>query len=99
MIAVEWQNERGGCEATYTGPPIGRRFCELAPLNSVCLRFIDPYGDPTFNAAQIDVLEYELAELIRTVKNANVVEQAKGLLDFIGRVRSRMHMYLKFIGD
>jgi hypothetical protein len=73
MIVVEWQNERGGCEARYSGPSIGSRLCELAPLNSACLRFIVPYADTTFNFAQVEVLEMELAEMARTAKNANVV--------------------------
>src|SRR5262245_64260647 len=99
MIAVEWQNERGECTERYAGPPLGQRFCELAPLNSICLRFIDPIGDTTFNAAQVEVFEAELADMARYAKNANVVEQAKSLLDFVGSVRNRLHMYLKFIAD
>jgi len=74
-------------------------FHELAPLNSACLRFIDPIGDTTFNAAQVEVLESELRELARTAKNRNVVEEAKSLLDFLARVDNRLHIYVKFIGD
>jgi hypothetical protein len=99
MINVEWQNERGECTERYAGPPIGcRRFSELAPY-SACLRFIDPIGDTTFNAAQVEVLEAELRELARTAKNHDVVQQANSLLDFLGRAGNRLHMYVKFIGD
>jgi hypothetical protein len=49
-IDVEWQDERGERVARYDGPPIDGRLPEHAPPESSCLRFIDPYGDTTFNA-------------------------------------------------
>ena len=68
----------------------------LARAGSCCLRFIDPYGDTTFNAAQVAVLEAELATL---VSDGEVAEQARSLLAFVRLFPDRTHRYLKFIGD
>ncbi|HEV2296778.1 MAG TPA: hypothetical protein VGR35_23250 [Tepidisphaeraceae bacterium] len=95
-IDVEWQDERGKRLSRYDGPPIDSRLPDSASPDSVCLRFIDPYGDTTFNQAQVAELEKELA----TVDGAgDVAQQAKSLLSFVKQVHDRTHRYLKFIGD
>ena len=95
-IDVEWQDENGEQLSRYDGPLIDGRLPERAPAGSLCLRFVDPYGDTTFNAAQVAVLEEELALV---ADNDEVGEQAKSLLAFVKRHPDRVHRYLKFIGD
>ncbi|HEY7088868.1 MAG TPA: hypothetical protein VH518_12315 [Tepidisphaeraceae bacterium] len=95
-IDVEWQDENGERLSRYDGPPIDGRLPERAPANSSCLRFVDPYGDTTFNAEQVAVLEKELASIH---DNDEIGEQAKFLLAFVKRHPDRLHRYLKFIGD
>jgi hypothetical protein len=95
-IDVEWQDERGEQIARYDGPAIDGRLPERAPSTSACLRFIDPYGDTTFNDAQVAVLEQELAAIDGS---DDVAGQARSLLSFVRRVQDRTHRYLKFIGD
>ena len=95
-IDVEWQDERGKQIARYNGPPVDGRLPECAPSSSVCLRFINPYGDTTFNEAQVAVLEQELAAIDAPDEIAG---QARSLLAFVREVQDRMHRYLKFIGD
>jgi len=95
-IEVEWQDENGERLSRYDGPLIDGRLPERAPAVSSCLRFIDPYGDTTFNAAQVAALEEELALV---AGNDEVGEQAKSLLAFVKRYPDRLHRYLKFIGD
>jgi hypothetical protein len=95
-IDVAWQNENGERLSRYDGPLIDGRLPERAPPNSSCLRFVDPYGDTTFNAAQVAALEKELALVPDTDE---VGEQAKSLLAFVKRYPDRLHRYLKFIGD
>jgi hypothetical protein len=95
-IDVEWQDERGERLARYEGPPIDGRLSEHAPKDSACLRFIDPYGDTTFNHAQVAILEQELGSL---VARTDLAEQARSLLAFVRQVKDRTHRYLKFIGD
>jgi hypothetical protein len=95
-IDVEWQDECGKRLARYDGPLIDG-LPERAPENSPCLRFIDPYGNTTFNASQVEVLEIELSGLID--RNSDVSDQAASLLAFVKTVTNRTHRYLKFIGD
>jgi hypothetical protein len=97
-IDVEWQDEQGNWLARYDGPAIDRRLAGAATEPSGCLRFIDPYGDTTFNAAQVAVLEHELASLLASIDGATR-EQAAALLSFVRRLDDRTHRYLKFIGD
>jgi hypothetical protein len=95
-IDVEWQDENGNALSRYDGPLIDGRLSERARAGSCCLRFIDPYGDTTFNAEQVAVLEEELASL---ASDGEVAEQARSLLSFLRRFRDCTHRYLKFIGD
>jgi hypothetical protein len=96
-IDVEWQDERGASLRRYEGPLIDGRLLDRASDGSACLRFVDPYGDTTFNAAQVPVLEDELARLARA--GDEVAHQAKSLLTFLRQCPDRTHRYLKFIGD
>jgi hypothetical protein len=96
-IDVEWQNERGECLARYDGPALDGGLSELAPKDSICLRFIDPYGDTVFNSAQVGELERELA--VFAPQNDEVAHQANSLLKFLKLIPNRVHRYLKFIGD
>src|SRR4051794_2553533 len=96
-IDVEWQDESGRRLARHGGPPIDHRPPGSAPADSACLRFIDPYGDTTFNAAQVAILEQELAAIRST--HSELAGQADALMAFLKRVGDRTHRYLKFIGD
>ncbi len=95
-IDVEWRDERGETLERYEGPPIDFRLPERSSESSRCLRFIDPYGDTTFNAAQVAVSEEELTSI---ASDREVGEQANSLLTFVKRHSDRLHKYLKFIGD
>jgi hypothetical protein len=96
-IDVEWQDEQGRRLARYDGPPLDERLPGHAPEGSACLRFIDPYGDTTFNAAQVAVLEEELRSVCDSTGEA--AGQARSLLQFVTQFKDRLHCYLKFIGD
>ena len=96
-IDVEWQDERGQRLARYAGPPIDSRLPERAGDRSPCLRFIDPHGDTTFNAAQVAALEAELAALQSA--EDDTAGQTRALLSFVRQLGDRTHRYLKFTGD
>src|SRR5438046_1727778 len=98
-IDVEWQDEGGACLLHYHGPELDSHLFDRAPIHSTCLRFIDPYGDTTFNRKQVEALEQELMTLADDPADELVARQARALLRFIGRVGDRSHTYLKFIGD
>ncbi|HEX9053772.1 MAG TPA: hypothetical protein VF830_02605 [Gemmatimonadales bacterium] len=99
-IGVEWQDERGLTLARYEGPPLARDHLTRDPANpaTVCLRFIDPYGDTIFNQWQLPTLIRELEALAATgpEEDAHVV---RALLPFLRRAQSKVHTYIKFIGD
>lgn len=96
-IDVEWQDENGNRLARYDGPPIDARLPGRAAEGWPCLRFVDPYGDTVFNAAQVEALEQELASISAT--EGEVAGQARSLLEFVRVLKDRTHCYLKFIGD
>ena len=96
-IDVVWQDEGGKELARYNGPSIDSSLPAAAGDASPCLRFVDPYGDTTFNAAQVDVLANELQAVAKA--DGPACDQARSLLVFIECIPDRLHRYLKFIGD
>jgi len=97
-IDVEWQNERGQCSVRYAGPLVDGRLPGRASPDSQCLRFIDEYGNTTFNTLQMPVLEQELSEVAGRGDD-EITQQARCLLEFIRSQKDRIHHYPKFIGD
>jgi hypothetical protein len=99
-INVELQTERGETLETCNDhrsllPGILRR---SHVSGTVCLRFIDPVGDTTFNRAQVIVLLQELAGIL-----PNLGDQERASIDCIIRLAEQAeqgaHLYLKFVGD
>jgi hypothetical protein len=88
-IKVEWQDERGKTLARYGGPSLTADVIWKAAPSTVCLRFIDPYGDATFNQLQMGQLLDELKELGADPE----------LIAFVDLAIGQVHTYLKFIGD
>ncbi len=79
-------------------------FQQLLPHNdeptvSACLRFIDPYGDTTFNQLQIPVLINELESAVRSTRSAESKKQGEKVLELAKKATSEPHYYVKFIGD
>jgi hypothetical protein len=63
------------------------------------MRFIDPYGDTTFNALQISILINELKQSIENTTNPEAKEHGKRLLEMARKVSEEVHLYLKLYGD
>jgi hypothetical protein len=66
---------------------------------SNCMRFIDPYGDTTFNTLQMPILINELKQSIEKTSNQEAKEHGKKLLEMAKKVSEEAHLYLKFYGD
>jgi hypothetical protein len=98
-IDVEWQDESGQVLARYEGPPLGITLYELAGQGSTCLRFIDPYGDTTFNQSQVEVLIEELRNIRQQSKDRELNDLLDALLGFVAQAHGQIHTYVKFIGD
>jgi hypothetical protein len=67
--------------------------------DTCCLRFIDAYGDTTFNQAQIPVLIAEIQSLSAHAVNTEVQAVLGDLLAFLSRARDQPHVYVRFLGD
>jgi hypothetical protein len=96
-IDVEIQDEQGLTIAQYNGPPLGNEFMKLAPPGSACFRFIDRWGDTTFNQQQIGVLRRELQDVAEGCTEPRSAE-LRALCSFLDGAVG-VHQYVKFIGD
>jgi hypothetical protein len=66
--------------------------------STVCLRFIDPYGDTVFNRQQAPVLIQELESLLADRSDALERAHLSVVLDLARKVAEDVHLYLKFVG-
>jgi len=63
------------------------------------LKWIDPYGDTTFNQVQIREVEQELS-VLKEVAESSVEHSSLAKFEELVRFcRSGVHRYLKFYGD
>lgn len=63
-----------------------------------CLRFIDPYGDTTFNYLQAAELVEELHR-VRSITADPAHAQALEQLSRLAQLAADRHRYIKFVGD
>ena len=63
---------------------------------TLCLRFVDPYGNTVFNQLQIPDLIRELQQLSR---GAGASETLDRMIELAQKSNGEVHTYLKFIGD
>ena len=66
---------------------------------SSCLRFIDPYGDTTFNQGQLPVFIRELTLAVSNTGDPEVKAYGRKLLTLAEKANGHVHTYLKFYGD
>jgi hypothetical protein len=66
---------------------------------SVCLRFVDPFGDTTFNQAQLPELLSELERSADSQSNPEIRSHLQKICHLVSEARNQVHMYVKFIGD
>ena len=64
-----------------------------------CLRFVDPYGDTTFNQVQLPVLLADLRLLLESSLTNEEVADIRGMQGMIEPYVNNPHSYVKFIGD
>lgn len=64
-----------------------------------CLRFIDPYGDTTFNNQQLPTLIAEITRRLIEIKDQAVKAHAEKIINLAQEAKNGVHIYLKFYGD
>jgi hypothetical protein len=67
--------------------------------NSVCLRFIDPWGNTVFNQAQLPILVAELRASHEQQVRADLKAHLGKVIRLLEQARGRTHTYIEFIGD
>jgi hypothetical protein len=96
-LSVEIQDEHGlRMGEAWWHPRSSALLIDEHP-GTCCLRFIDPYGDTTFNQSQLRVLIEELRNL--RVTESEAIEVLESLLRFLQSALNQVHVYVKFIGD
>jgi hypothetical protein len=65
---------------------------------SLCLRFIDPFGDTIFNRGQAAVLLEELKS-VRVAADSTTAAYIDNVLRFANTASRSPHNYVRFIGD
>lgn len=66
---------------------------------SICLRFVDPCGDTTFNQAQIPFLLEELRAEVSNAIEPKFREHLEKVVRLVECATGGTHTYIKFIGD
>lgn len=66
---------------------------------SVCLRFVDPYGETIFNQVQIPVLLAELETAVRSCQDTETRVHGEKLISLVASTVDEVHTYVRFIGD
>jgi hypothetical protein len=67
--------------------------------DSVCLRFVDPWGDTVFNQAQVPVLLSELSRSIAAEEDQEITAHLREVCRLVASAKDKTHTYVKFIGD
>lgn len=102
-IDVAWVNERHEHIQEVFDPHecLTRLATSTWPLTekSICLRFVDPWGDTVFNQAQIPQLLVELRNERIMQKDAEIRAHLEKVAHLVERAVGETHTYVKFIGD
>lgn len=65
---------------------------------TLCVRFIDAYGNTVFNRGQCGVLREEWLALVDGTP-ADLEPWVRCVSDLIERCANEIHLYLRFVGD
>jgi hypothetical protein len=80
-----------------------RKLEELLPADDdrsyVCLRFVDPYGDTTFNRPQMPDLLLELDRIKAKARSEEDRQFIMQIIKLAQRCQREVHTYIKFYGD
>ena len=100
-VDVRWENENGSPIEEIPDPQmcISHAVLNTDLAGTTCLRFIDPYGDTTFNRLQIPVLIGELKSALEKVRDNEIKDHLRRVIDLAEKSRDKVHTHLKFYGD
>lgn len=100
-VQVQWETEGGGRLEVLRDPQ--DRVAELLPdwrdEASLCLRFVDLYGDTVFNRLQLPILIAELEAAVAKAADPDLAAHGRAILELARKCESSVHTYLRFLGD
>ena len=100
-LDIIWEDERG--EMLEECPNGFNLWNYIGDPNEIqgtcCLRFLDDYGDTTFNQIQIPVLLAELESLLPKSNDDEARKRLELVIGFIRKAKGEIHTYIKFYGD
>ncbi len=100
-INTDWIDENGDILGRADDPQglLSRLALTPAVESTVCLRFLDPYGDTYFNQRQLPVLIEELEALRRSGVKPEIAGHLEAVLQVVRGARGATHTYIRFTGD
>ena len=100
-LSIRWEDEQGEVleELLPDGDASLNAVVARAPDNSVCLRFIDPYGDTVFNRIQLPLLISELQHARQDLPGGASPAHIDSVLALVRRAEDEVHTYVRFLGD
>ena len=100
-VDLRWEDEDGKLIDEILDPKmcISHLVLKTDLAGATCLRFIDPYGDTTFNQNQIPILIEELKATSERVQDNGIREHLRRIIELAETSRGQLHTYLKFYGD
>jgi len=97
MITILRVDENGRAQEEFADAALLAELLERAANTNHCLRFIDPYGDTTFNRLQLPVLAQELRDAASS--SPDLQERTQSLAAFLESAAAAVHTYVIFVGD
>ena len=67
--------------------------------DSVCLRFINPWGSTIFNHLQAPLLLAELVDEVSRQHDSEIKAQLQKVIRLVELAVRKGHMYVRFVGD
>jgi hypothetical protein len=100
-IDLRWRNEDGAELAAVEDPQmlLSRHVGSSEWGDTICLQFIDRYGDAVFNQHQIPVLVRELEASATVAPDPAVRDHVARVLVVLRRAIGEVHTYAWFVGD
>lgn len=100
-VDLRWEDENGKRIDEIPDPQmcISHLVLNTDLAGTTSLRFIDPYGDTTFNQLQIPILIEELQGVLEQVRDDGIRDHLRRVIELAQRSRGQTHTYLKFYGD
>jgi hypothetical protein len=97
-IGLRCETENRALVSQFQTSGIDTRILALATDDTVCLRFIDPYGDTVFNQLQLPILIEEFEAIAAKAIDKDMKQHVAEILAFLGQAEGE-HLYVRFIGD